>query len=154
MMKKHLIGLFVIAATFSACKNQTQKNESSSKDSSAVTVKQDSVSYDEHNTKNSVDWAGTYEGTLPCADCTGIHVILTLNMDGTYEKSEEYLEKGKPFQEKGTFTWTPDGGSIILKEKDGESKYKVGEGMMKKLDIEGKEIKGELEEFYNFKKIK
>ncbi|HCU46215.1 MAG TPA: copper resistance protein NlpE, partial [Sphingobacterium sp.] len=37
---------------------------------------------------------------------------------------------------------------------DGESKYKVGEGMMKKLDIEGKEIKGELEEFYNFKKIK
>lgn len=70
-------------------------------------------------------------------------------MDGTYEKSEEYLEK-----ETGTFTWTPDGGSIILKEKDGESKYKVGEGMMKKLDIEGKEIKGELEEFYNLKKIK
>lgn len=153
-MKKNIISFLVIAAIFSACNSQTQQKESSGKDSSTIVGKQDSISYDEHNTKNSVDWAGTYEGTLPCADCTGIHVILTLNMDGTYEKSEEYLEKGKPFKETGTFTWTPDGGSIILKEKDGESKYKVGEGMMKKLDIEGKEIKGELEEFYNFKKIK
>lgn len=153
-MKKHIISIFVIAATFSACKNQTQNKESSTTDSTSIALKQDSAFYDGHNTQNSVDWAGTYEGTLPCADCSGIHVILTLNTDGTFEKSEEYLEKGKPFKETGTFTWTADGGSIILKEKDGESKYKVGEGMMMKLDLEGKEIKGELEEFYHFKKIK
>lgn len=153
-MKKIFIGLFVITASFTSCQNSTQTKEKTAKDSSTVAIKQDSVFHDEHNTQNSVDWAGTYEGTLPCADCSGIHVILTLNMDGTFEKSEQYLEKGGPFKETGTFTWTPDGGSIILKEKDGESKYKVGEGMMKKLDLEGKEIKGELEEFYNFKKIK
>lgn len=151
-MKKHFIILFVIATTFSACQNPTKTK--SDKDTNSFVVKQDSAFHDEHNTQNSVDWAGTYEGTLPCADCSGIHVILTIKMDGTYEKSEQYLEKGDPFKETGTFTWTADGGSIILKEKNGESQFKVGEGMMKKLDTNGKEIKGELEESYHFKKIK
>ena len=31
-----------------------------------------------HNSRNALDWAGTYEGVLPCADCPGIQTRLSL----------------------------------------------------------------------------
>ena len=34
-----------------------------------------------HNSRNSLDWAGIYEGVLPCADCPGIQTRLTLSRD-------------------------------------------------------------------------
>jgi uncharacterized lipoprotein NlpE involved in copper resistance len=37
-----------------------------------------------HNSRISLDWAGTYEGVLPCADCPGTKTRLTLNQDGSY----------------------------------------------------------------------
>jgi uncharacterized lipoprotein NlpE involved in copper resistance len=39
---------------------------------------------DVHNSRSSLDWAGTYEGVLPCADCPGTKIRLTLNGDGSY----------------------------------------------------------------------
>ena len=51
------------------------------------------VTDDGHNAQNSLDWAGTYEGTLPCADCPGIKTTITLKDDNTYTISEEYLER-------------------------------------------------------------
>ena len=39
---------------------------------------------DMHNSRNSLDWVGIYEGVLPCADCPGIKTRLTLNYDGSY----------------------------------------------------------------------
>ncbi len=36
------------------------------------------------NTKNK-NFYGTYEGTLPCADCSGIRTTLKINSDTTYE---------------------------------------------------------------------
>src|SRR5262249_20486174 len=39
---------------------------------------------DIHNSRNSLDWAGTYEGVLPCADCLGTKTRLTLNHDDSY----------------------------------------------------------------------
>ncbi len=40
---------------------------------------------DMHTSQNSLDWAGVYEGVLPCADCPGIQTRLTLSRDETYE---------------------------------------------------------------------
>ena len=44
-----------------------------------------------HNSRNSLDFAGVYEGVLPCADCPGIQTRLTLNRDVSYELSTLYL---------------------------------------------------------------
>ncbi len=35
---------------------------------------------------------GTYEGTLPCADCPGLQTLITFNSDGTFYMEETYLE--------------------------------------------------------------
>ena len=37
--------------------------------------------------------AGTYEGTLPAADCPGIKTVLTINADSTYELKQDYIER-------------------------------------------------------------
>ena len=36
-----------------------------------------------HNSQNSLDWAGVYQGILPCADCEGFDTVITLNWDET-----------------------------------------------------------------------
>ncbi len=35
--------------------------------------------------------AGTYEGTLPAADCPGIKTVLTINADSTYQLQQDYM---------------------------------------------------------------
>ena len=70
---------------------------------------------DMHTSRNSLDWAGTYEGVLPCADCPGIKIRLTLANDGTFEKQSRYLDRDVvPRTERGLFTWQADGNSISL----------------------------------------
>lgn len=47
-------------------------------------------------------FAGTFSGTLPCADCPGIDVTLILEPDGSYTSTHVY-------QERPDGTWSSDG---------------------------------------------
>lgn len=107
-----------------------------------------------HNSKISLDWAGTYEGVLPCADCEGIKTTITLNSDHTFSKSEIYLkgEKESKFETKGRFEWDESGGIVILKNEDEKHSYRVGENVLIHLDINGNAITGSLAEHYILKK--
>lgn len=51
-------------------------------------------------------FAGTFSGTLPCADCPGIDTTVTLKPDGTYAVHEVY--QGKPGSFDGDGTWTAE----------------------------------------------
>lgn len=51
-------------------------------------------------------FAGTFRGTLPCADCSGIDTTLELKPDGSYAISEIY--KGKAGGAKMDGTWTAE----------------------------------------------
>ena len=48
---------------------------------------------DSHTARDSLDWAGSYEGVLPCADCPGIRTRVTLSDNGRYEKQTQYLDR-------------------------------------------------------------
>jgi uncharacterized lipoprotein NlpE involved in copper resistance len=52
-------------------------------------------------------WAGTYAGTLPCADCEGIQIRLTLQPDLHYTLSQTYLRAGgnRSASVSGQFYW-------------------------------------------------
>ena len=89
---------------------------------------------DMHNSRNSLDWAGTYEGVLPCADCPGTKTRLTLNYDGSYRLVTQ--AQGSQNAEKsvgGVFTWQPSGNAITLDERGGRQQFSVGEGRLKLL---------------------
>jgi len=103
-----------------------------------------------HTTQNSVDYAGTYKGVIPCADCQGIEVVLNISMDSTYTHSIKYLGKGdgQPVVKTGKYVWI-NGGTIQLEGvTDGPSKYKVGEGRIWQLDMQGNKIEGDLADKY------
>ena len=96
---------------------------------------------DLHTSRNSLDWAGVYEGVLPCADCPGIKTRLALNKDGTFELRTEYLDRPVVQQTvRGQFTWQASGNAISLDENGGRQQYAVGEGRLSVLDRDGKPI--------------
>ncbi|MFN3874705.1 MAG: copper resistance protein NlpE N-terminal domain-containing protein [Flavobacteriales bacterium] len=106
------------------------------------------------NSRTSLDWAGTYSGTMPCADCEGIATRLTLNDDGTYLLQTQYLGKGDElFVHEGRFDWKGDGNHIMLQGiEDGPSIYQVGENHLRQRDMEGKPITGDLADNYVLRK--
>lgn len=84
---------------------------------------------DAHNSRNSLDWAATYVGTLPCADCPGIQIRLRLNRDESYELSTHNIDREKsPSQVRGRFTWQANGNAITLDAKGGGRQLLIGEG--------------------------
>ena len=58
------------------------------------------------SSRTSVDWAGSYHGVLPCADCEGIDTTITLSRDLTFVLRSRYLGKSdRVFERRGSFTW-------------------------------------------------
>ena len=91
-----------------------------------------------HNSRNALDWAGVYEGMLPCADCPGIQTRLSLQQDGRFELSMRYLERQvAPYVSTGSFSWNADGNTITLEGAGGAAMYRVGEGRLLQLDRDG-----------------
>lgn len=136
--QKHILGnLMAITLLMAAC--QTTKTTTSE------------IVDPAHNSRNSVDWAGTYQGTLPCADCPGIQTTLTLQEDNGYVLQTAYLERGDSvYTESGEFTWDENGGKITL---DADSrKFQVGENRLFALDMEGNRITGNLADHYVLQK--
>lgn len=110
---------------------------------------------EEHTAQTSLDYAGTYQGVTPCADCEGIDVSLSITTEGTYTLGTKYLGKGDGavITKEGTYSWV-DGSTIELSGiSDGPSKYFVGENQIWQLDMEGNKIEGELADKYILKKI-
>jgi heat shock protein HslJ len=107
------------------------------------------------NIRNNVDWAGTYIGVVPCADCSGIEMCVTLNDDETCVMSERYQGHGEVYEKKGKINWNLPGNMITFRDsKDNSAVYfNIGENKITMLDLEGKEIKGELADNYILTKI-
>lgn len=107
---------------------------------------------DIHTAETSLDYLGTYEGTLPGADCPGIRTTIVLAADGSYTLHMEYLERDSAFDEKGTFK--VEGNLLTLTPDDGENPgyYKVEENRLRHLDADRQPITGELAEHYVLQK--
>jgi len=159
--KKVMKKLFYVAFAvfvFSACTspNNSQTSSEGQTDSLADQMVSRPLEMENpdpaHNSQNSVDWAGTYEAVLPCADCPGIKTVLVLREDETFQMHSEYLERDTEFEDEGKFAWQDNGSVVHLKGKDTDVKLKVGEHILFQLDQEGNEVTGDLAEHYIYKK--
>jgi len=139
-----LIGLVVLLTGINACKTARTL-----KTGNATTAQ-------EHNSMNSLDWAGVYKGILPCADCEGIQTMIKLNKDLTYVMETRYLGKSPAIKQlKGTFRFNLQGNTINLDNVDKNarpSSYAVGENTLTQLDMKEGRIMGELAGKYILRK--
>ena len=100
---------------------------------------------------NNAPWVGTYEGTLPCADCAGIEVKLELNEDMSYTKTQRYLETETPnkVEEEGTFQWKEVNNIVILEDPSGQQhQYIVESDRLIALKEDGTKVTGEMSDKY------
>ena len=104
-----------------------------------------------HSARNSLDWEGTYVGTIPCASCTGIATSLTLNPDGTYTYEQNYLGQTEEanYKSEGEYTWNAKGDAVMLSAKDDSQQFFVGENVLMMLDVDGNRVQGALADNYN-----
>lgn len=109
-----------------------------------------------HNSQNSLDWAGTYVGNTPCADCPGIETRLTLSYEETYELSTRYIGKSdETFTSTGSFSWNDEGNKITLDvaADSRPAEYVVQENRVIQLDINGERKPGHLSKSYILEKV-
>lgn len=93
---------------------------------------------DMHSSRTSLDWAGTYEGVLPCVDCAGIRTRLTLANDGSFAMQTLPLRSGaEEASITGSFSWRPDGNAITLEGPGDGRAFQVGEGRLMVLNVDG-----------------
>ncbi|WP_228433666.1 copper resistance protein NlpE [Chryseobacterium polytrichastri] len=153
MTKLQISGIIGLAflASCSPKEKTNEVNASAQTDSMAVQKSTEAVDA-AHNSQNSLDWSGTYEAVVPCADCPGIKTSLTLNKDKTFSITEEYIDRNSKNNDKGTFDWDTTGSVITLNGKSAKYKYKVGENKLFQLDMDGKEIDGPNKDLYVFHK--
>lgn len=115
---------------------------------------ENTISDTAHSSKNALDWAGNYEGILPCADCEGILTKIVLNNSDSFNIKYSYLGKdATAFNDQGTVVWNENGNKITLKGNSETSQYIVGENLLIKLDLNGNKIEGELAKKYQLKKL-
>lgn len=140
-----------MALAFASCQNNKGTDSVSSSDPVADTT----TVIDMHTSQIALDWNGTYEGTLPCADCPGIKTTIVLKEDNTFSKHVEYLDrKDGTFDETGKIEWHKSGNSITLISEDSETQqYKVREGSLMMLSQDGEEVTGTLADHYVLAKV-
>ncbi|MGH8073215.1 MAG: copper resistance protein NlpE [Lysobacter sp.] len=88
-------------------------------------------------------FAGTFSGTLPCADCPGIDTTLVLNPDGTYDINEAYQDSESVVAKMdGTWTVEADDQQIRLdpnSKSEQDRLYAItSNDEITQLDLEGK----------------
>jgi heat shock protein HslJ len=148
-MKKNLFfyGSIVLVIGIMSCKFQQSETNANTDNATEMLNAVD-------HSKNSLDWAGTYTGVIPCADCSGIQTTIELTENETYKLVQTYLDKEDGhFDSSGKFTWNQEGNTVTLGKGDDMMQFQVGEGMLIMLDREGNEITGDLAENYILAKI-
>lgn len=151
-MKKIILAGILMGFTIVSCNKKTETADTVALTDS-LTVANDLVD-SEHNAQNSLDWFGTYEGVLPCADCEGIKTTIVLNPDETFTYTAEYINKDFTEESQGNIMWHDNGSVIHLKDDENvDIRLKVIENALIHLDQEGNEIDGALKDHYQLNKI-
>ena len=147
-MKKNVL-ILAAALALVACGGNAPK-----KKAAAETQTTTAAAPDMHTAETSLDYLGTYEGTLPAADCPGIQTTLTLDPDGTYELHMQYIDRDAEFDEKGVFSVKENLLTLTQLDDGSEEYYKVEENRLRMLDAEKQPVTGALAENYVLQKIK
>jgi copper homeostasis protein (lipoprotein) len=153
-MQKRILAIFITLFLLNSCNQSTEIKETGitsneealvtpkDKDSIALTDKTVKAVSTPDNSFNSLNWNGTYTGTLPCEDCDGKQTTITLNKDLSYTVEQKHITKSaKLFPQQGTFEWNKEGNKITLKGiENAPAKYLVGESGLIPLDANGNRV--------------
>lgn len=132
-----------------SCNNISEQHTTSDTENKDTLV----VVPDHHNSRNSLDWAGKYEGTIPCADCPGMKVTLNLKANDSFTFHQVYIDRASTLTDSGVIMWHENGGVIHLKTSIINVHYKVGKMKLIGLDTEGNPLPDNIADQYQLTKV-
>lgn len=143
-MKKYLLLLNLILVLVGCKSNVEEPDHVDAEDLIPFNASQ----IDAHNSRNSLDWEGSYSGVLPCEECVGIDTFLKINRDHTYTATQRFVDSADVTSEEiiseGTFFWNEEGSSISMENIRGEIRtFRVNELFLTPLDKNGIELRPE-----------
>ncbi|MDX5422547.1 MAG: META domain-containing protein [Hymenobacteraceae bacterium] len=98
---------------------------------------------------------GTWQGTLPCADCPGINYTLQLLPDQTFQEELVYQERHvEPFRQTGS--WKIDKAGMLHLQKPsgvGMAKFELTPDALVMLDVKGRRITSNMGGMYRLLKV-
>jgi len=136
IMKKYLYCLLICALLFQSCdsgdQGETKASSEETLSSEDTSNTEDAIADPAHNSRNALDWHGTYEGVLPCEDCEGIQTTITLEENDRFSRKLIYTGKSKtPLLSAGKYDWNEAGSTVTLKSfKGNDQVFKVGENKL------------------------
>lgn len=145
MKKNWMIWGLAAMALMSSC---TDQKTAPTADNDTTSVAQDTASID---SMDLTSIAGTYEGTLPAADCPGIKTVLTINADSTYQLKQDYIDRKDGHDEASGVLEVLDNSVLMLvRPSSGEHTfYKVKDNSSVIMtDSLGNEPEGEMAKLY------
>ena len=150
-MKKYLLILSVAGALVSCGGNLRKTATTGSAACETVTATTGTTS-DGHTAETSLDWPGTYEGTLPAADCPGIDVTVEIGRDGTFRMVYDYVDRDGVFESAGRYELR---GNRLIAVGDGSDStiFRMEGDRLRMLDGRGEVITGPLEDMFLLKKV-
>jgi heat shock protein HslJ len=147
MKTKNIHVAILVLLIFTSCNTNEKKNA----ETNSENIAEEEVVIDSPTSESSLDWEGTYIGTLPCADCEGIERTITIKGQNFVSKDNYLGKKDGVFDTQGYIKWIDNGQTILLSDDNGTS-YLVGENTLTQLDKSGNKVTGELADFYILKK--
>ncbi len=150
---KIIIILFSILFLIS-CKNEEKTAKPISFESSSENKK--APSKDLYSAQDSLDWAGVYEGVLPCENCDGIETSIRLKKNLDYVLSQHYLGRAEAeennLNETGKLEWNKQGNTIGLGERQ-KLYFKVSENYLLQVFKDESKVMGDSAMKYRLTKI-
>ena len=99
-------------------------------------------------------WEGLYRGVLPCPDCDGLEIFLSLNNNGSYHLDIQQLDGSGKVSRKGVFTFNADETRIVLDSNGQGRVFEVLSGnRLRMLGSDGKAVTGANASRFILKKI-
>ncbi len=146
-MYKKTVLVLALLALLTGCQKQTKEDHQAKTATQSIGIA---------HANKLFNYQGSYKGVLPCSDCEGIEMCVTLNENATYAIKSQYLGKGnKIFEQHGTFSWNKSGSIVVFDNIDNApNQYAVGKNTLTQLDLEGKLITGSTGNHYLLTKQK
>ena len=133
-MKKIALLIISISLSFlTSCKNEAKTEDNFNEQKEIVN---EEAGMDGNTSINSLDWEGTYQGTIACSDCDGIFTELTPNNDNTFVLHSTKIKGDKKDKNtlQGQYQWDESASNISFVKDGDTSMYKVAENKLILLD--------------------
>jgi len=144
-LKKHTLTLFLItslAAVPAMAATDMNARDTFAKALAKNHEKEMDHSTHQNPTDKSLEFHGVFYGYVPCNDCDGIKMTLSLKQKNNYLLvTQPARDSSKEFYEKGKYSWNDENNTVVLTPTKGGTvtrHYRIeDEGTLIELDDEG-----------------